>query len=68
MTSRLKHGFNAFIIALMINLYRYSTINLAIEWYLVFLLAVIIPFVSIIPVYDLNSRSQRRPARTRHYL
>jgi hypothetical protein len=38
-----RNGFNAFSIALLINLYRNASTDLAIEWYLVFLLAVVLP-------------------------
>jgi hypothetical protein len=38
-----RNAFNAFSIALLVNLYRNSSTTLAIEWYLVLLLAEILP-------------------------
>jgi hypothetical protein len=45
-----RNGFNAFSIALLVNLYRNASTDLAIEWYLVFLLAVILPLNAVLSV------------------
>lgn len=54
-----RTGFNAFTIALLINLYRNGNTTLPIEWYIVFLLAFIIP-LSVIP----RSREDYHKSRT----